>query len=112
MEVQYNTAIDGEIVQIIFDEDSSEDPFSRTKCYFMISQNYEFPGKPALEWHDGENYYGGSEVRSYKLDNDIFELETTDSLSVRIDHSCPKDTLDKIREFFQREFSDKCHKKA
>jgi len=112
IEVQYNEAIEGEIVQVVFDEDSSEDPFNRTKRYVMISQSYEFPSKPTLEWHDGEDYHGGSEVLSYKLDNDILELETTDSLSFRINHSCPKDILDKIRKFFQREFSNKWHKKA
>lgn len=63
-EVEYNEAIDGEIIQITFDEDPEQDPFNRTKCYVMISQNYEFPGTPNVEWHDGESDDGGSEVLS------------------------------------------------
>jgi hypothetical protein len=58
-EVEYTEALDGEIVQLSFDEDPDQDPFNRTKYYFMISQNYEFPGKPSMEWHDGKTDNGG-----------------------------------------------------
>ena len=59
-EVEYNEAIGGEIVQVSFDEDPEQDPFSRTKCYVMISQNYEFQVYPSLEWHDGIDDNGGA----------------------------------------------------
>ena len=48
-EVEYTEVIDGEIVHLSFDEDPDQDPLKRTKCYLMISQNYEFPGKTTVE---------------------------------------------------------------
>jgi hypothetical protein len=56
----------GKIIQISFDEDSSGKPFNRTKCYICISKNYEFTGEPTLEWHDGKDYDGGSEVQKFR----------------------------------------------
>jgi hypothetical protein len=105
-EVEYNEAIDGEIVQITFDEDPEQDPFNRTKCYVMISQNYEFPGTPNVEWHDGESDDGGSEVLSYRLNSDLFELTTTDGVAFRVQHDCRGKTFIKIQEFLQREFGN------
>lgn len=105
-EVEYNEAIDGEIVQITFDEDPEQDPFNRTKCYVMISQNYEFPGTPNVEWHDGESDDGGSEVLSYRLNSDLFELTTTDGVAFKVQHDCRGKTFTKIQEFLYREFGN------
>ena len=104
--VEYNEAIDGEIIQITFDEDPDQDPFNRTKCYVMISQNYEFPGTPNVEWHDGESDDGGSEVLSYRFNSDIFELTTNDGVTFRVQHDCIGKTFTKIQEFLQREFGN------
>jgi hypothetical protein len=105
IDVEYNEAIDGDIVEISFDEDSNEDPFNRTKCYICISQNYEFRGEPTLEWHDGKDYDGGSGIENYNLTKDIFELETTDGLSFKIYHSCPNKVLVQIQEFLDHKFN-------
>ncbi len=105
-EVEYNEAIDGEIIQVSFDEDPDQDPLNRTKCYLMISQNYEFPGKPTLEWHDGETDNGGSEVINYKLTNELFKLVTTNGLMFRIQHYCSEEILVKIQGFLHREFGN------
>ena len=104
IKVEYSEAIDGEIVQVTFDEDKTEHPFKRTKRYICISQNYEFPGKPTIEWHDGKGYDGGAEVLRCNLTNDAFELTTTNRLHFRIRHSCPNDVLVEIQKFLQREF--------
>ena len=104
-EVEYYEAIDGEIVQISFDEDSNEDPFNRTKRYICISQNYEFRGEPTLEWHDGQDYDGGSEIESYNLTKDLFELETTDRLSFKIYHNCSIKVLLQIQKFLEHEYN-------
>ena len=106
IKVEYNEAIDGEIVQVTFDEDDTEDPFKRTKRYICISQNYEFPGKPAIELHDGKDYDGGSEVLNCSLTNNIFELETTNGLRFRIHHNCSNEVLVNIQKFLQREFGN------
>ncbi len=105
-EVEYNEAIDGEIVQVSFDEDPDSDPFDRTKCYVMISQNYEFPGPPTVEWHDGEQYDGGSEVLSCKFTKNFFELTTTNGVKFRVKHDCQVKIFNKIRAFLQHEFNN------
>jgi len=106
IEVEYNEAIGGEIVQISFDEDSNEDPLNRTKRYICISQSYEFPGELTLEWHDGKDYDGGSGIQNYNLTKDLFELETTDGLSFKISHSCSSKVLVQIQQFLEHEFSN------
>jgi len=103
-EVSYLDALDGDIVQLSFDEDPDQDPFHRIKCELSISQNYEFPGKPTVEWHDGEDYDGGVEVRRYRLTQNLFELETIDGPTFTIQHRCPHETYVQIERFLQREF--------
>ena len=106
IDVEYSEAIDGEIVQISFDEDPNANPFNRTKRYICISQNYEFPGQPTLEWHDGNDYGGGSEIVNYNLTKDLFELEATQGLKFRIFHGCSNEVLSQIQEFLESEFNN------
>jgi hypothetical protein len=104
-DVTYTEAIDGEIIQICFDEDSDQDPLNRNKCYLMISQNYEFNhDEPTIEWHDGNKDGGGSEVFSYSLNEKSFELTTNDGLIFSIQHRCEKDVLTKIQQFLEHEY--------
>lgn len=105
-EVVYNEAIDGEIVQVSFDEDPDpdQDPFNRTKCYLMISQNYEFPDSLTVEWHDGKEYDGGSKVLDCKFTNEVLELTTKDGLTFSIRHDCQEEVYVQIKKFLRREF--------
>jgi hypothetical protein len=103
-EVSYNEAIDGEIVQILFDEDPDQDPFNRKKCYVLITQNYEFPGKPTVEWHDGESDDGGAEIKDFELTNSGFELHTNAGVIFKVQHHGNSEVLKMIQSFFQREF--------
>lgn len=105
-EVEYTEAIGGEIVQVTFDEDPEQDPFNRTKCYVLISQNYEFPSSPTLEWHDGKDDNGGEKILSYKLTKDFFELNATNNISIKVQHECNEKTFIEIQSFFQREFGN------
>ena len=105
-EVEYTEAIGGEIVQVYFDEDPDQDPFDRTKCYVMISQNYEFPVSPSLEWHDGIDDSGGEKVLNNKFTNDFFELIITGAITFKVKHYCEEKTFTKIQKFLQREFGD------
>ncbi len=107
-EVDYGEALDGEIVQISFDEDPTEDPMSRTTCYFMISQNYEFPDNPTLEWHNGIDYDGGSEIIDYTFTKEIFEVNLKNGLSFKIHHHCSKSVFIKIQAFLESE----CHQRG
>ena len=101
-EVDYREA--GDIIQISFDEDPEEDPMSRTKCYFMISQNYEFPGKPTLEWHNGIDYDSGSEIDDYTFTKGLFEVNLGNGLSFDIRHHCVKSVFMKIQAFLESEY--------
>lgn len=115
VEVEYDEAMGGEIVCISFDEDPNDYSFNRTKRCISISQNYEFPGKPTLQWHDGEDYdgdySGGTGIKSYNLSKDLFELELTNGLSFNISHSCSNKVLVKIQRFLKHEFGN-ANKKA
>ncbi len=105
-EVEYIEAIGGEIVQVSFDEDPDQDPFNRTKCYLLISQNYEFPGKPTVEWHDGKNDDGGALVANYEFFKSIFKLTTTSNIKFEIQHNCKEETFVQIQKFLFREFGN------
>ncbi len=105
-EVEYTEAIDGEIVQVSFDEDPDQDPFNRSKCYLLISQNYEFHGKPSVEWHDGKTDGGGAEVVSYKFTKTFLELMTDNHLKFKIEHSCSEGKFILIQKFLYREFGN------
>ena len=103
-ELRYEEALGGDIVQISFDEDPTEDPLDRTKRYFLISQNYEFPGKPTVEWHDGIDYDGGSEIVDYVFTKNLFEANLKNGLSIKVHHSCSEDVLMKIQAFLKSEY--------
>ena len=103
-EVEYVEAMDGEIIQLSFDEDSDQDPFNRNKCYLSISQNYEFPGKPSVEWHDGIDSDGGAEVLEYRLTKEVFELITTNNLKFKIQHDWKGKKFTQIQNFLYHEF--------
>jgi hypothetical protein len=105
-EVLYNEAIDGGIVQVSFDEDPDQNSVNETKCYLMLSRNYEFPGSPTVEWHDGKEYDGGSEVLEYKLTSEVFELITNDGLKFSIQHDCQEKIYVQIEKFLRREFGN------
>ena len=103
-EVEYNGANDGEIEQVTFDEDPDQDPFDRVKCYISISQNHEFPGKPTVEWHDGESEDGGAEITSYELTDNILIVQTNSNVTFKVQHQGDSKELKKIKSFLQREF--------
>jgi len=105
-EVDYLEALDGDIVQLSFDEEPGQYPFHRSKCELSISQNYEFPGKASVEWHDGEDDNGGVEVHSYRLTRDLFELGTIDGPTFTIQHRCSHEIYVQIERFLQREFGN------
>jgi len=65
--VSYSEALDGDIVQILFEENTSEDFDDKSK-YILLSVNYEFmPCEPTIEWCDGIEHDGGAELSSYEI---------------------------------------------
>ena len=70
-------AIDGEILQVTFDSAAdSQDWKHRRDPYVFIGQNFEFPGAPTIEWHDGNDYDGGAEVLKVSLTHTNLVIDT------------------------------------
>ena len=96
--VSYNEAIDGEIVQVLFEED--EDPFNPTKLYILISTNYEFgSGTADAEWFDGKEIDGGVKVTSYNLDNEKIIIRLENGNIFEIGHDADASVLESIRSY-------------
>ena len=104
-DVHYGEAIGGELVQITFDEDpTDDDPWSRSKRYFMISHSDEFPGGPTLEWHNGRDYDGGSDIIAYTFTQNIFEVQLKNGVHFTIHHQCSTRVFQNIRAFLESQY--------
>nr|VFJ52858.1 MAG: hypothetical protein BECKDK2373C_GA0170839_10384 [Candidatus Kentron sp. DK] len=103
--VEYDEAIGGNLIRASFREDLDDDPFNSKKKHLVISQLYEFPDDASLQWYDGESggHYSGSEVSSYKLTEQLFELKMTNNVTFTIQHRGLKKVLAQIRHFLQNE---------
>lgn len=100
-DVSYNEALDGDIKQIHFDEDSEDDSFNPSKYYVHISMNYEFPPfTPTVEWFDGSESGGGADIVNYNLKKDSLQLWLNNSMSFYIDFVIEQDIFDKISDVF------------
>jgi len=52
---------------------SNRGPIGRAKRHSMISQNHEVPGEPTVDWHDGSDNDGGSEIVDRAFTKNQFE---------------------------------------
>jgi hypothetical protein len=86
--VHVQNMLDGEILQVVFDtlaEEADED--SRRTPQVTISRNFEFPGGPQIEWHDGTEYDGGAAIRSVVFDRDRVTIEAGGGTRIEIEFS-------------------------
>jgi hypothetical protein len=98
--VSYNEAVDGEIVQVSFEEDGDDDPIEPSKYYFHISVNYEFPPiLPSLEWFDGSKCDGGGNIIKYKLNRNSLQLWLDNGMSFDMHFEIKEVMLNDINEF-------------
>jgi len=64
----YQEALDGEIVQIGFEQDPDDDPLNPQAKSICASINYEFPPCDLFfEWTDGPKFEGGLRARKYEI---------------------------------------------
>ncbi|OEU52443.1 MAG: hypothetical protein BA871_08875 [Desulfuromonadales bacterium C00003096] len=99
-EVEYSEAIDGEIIQISFGENDSDDILENPYNYITISVNYEFPPiEPTIEWCDGVEFTGGNDIKSYAITNDSFQLDLSDNVSFDISFKTNEEKLKNIEAF-------------
>jgi hypothetical protein len=69
-------AVEGDICQVTFDASQNDDAENnRESAYLCISRNFEFPGGPTIEWHDGENYSGGGKITVLNLKKGVLSSE-------------------------------------
>lgn len=99
----YNEAIDGEIIQISFEENECKDPFNQTELYLLLSMSYEFsPFEPTIEWFDGSECNGGAIILNYKLTKNSLQLWLNNNLSFDISFRTNETTYKNIGAFFKR----------
>ena len=98
--VSYNEAIDGEIVQVVFDEDTDNDSTEISKYYLLILVNYEFGShSPSIEWFDGNECNGGASIINYRIDRNSLQISLDNSLSFDIAFSADEQIYKNIESF-------------
>jgi hypothetical protein len=105
--VSYTEALDGDIVQISFDEDPSDDPLNPTSKSVSFAINYEFPPcNLNIEWCDGSRYGGGTKVREYTLSKSKLVLWFEDGSCIRVSFSTDSKTFSKIFSLLNNELGE------
>lgn len=102
--VSYEEALDGDIIQVSFDEYEDDDPFNPTALSLGFSINYEIPPRVIeFVWCDGEKYDGGVKAQKYSLSKNelVVLLDTGDT--IKVNFSCDKRTYEKIETLLNRE---------
>ena len=80
----------GEIVQVTFDSVELRDEEDRRTPYVALSQCFEFPGPPSLEWYDGRDYRGAG-IRSIVLSRNAVRIRANDSTDFAIAYDVAED---------------------
>ena len=100
-------AIDGEILQVTFDTaGQSEDEDERTTPCVLLSQNFEFPGPATIDWHDGSDYNGGSEIRSVVLTRDRVLINLDCGLDIDVKLSIADSRFAKLSSYLRKMLDD------
>lgn len=102
--VNYTEALDGEIVQVDFEEEENDDPLNPTKAYLHISASYEFGSRvPVAQWFDGSDEEGGVEVECFKVTQNEAEIHLANTRIFRISYEAVPPVINKIRSFLSRD---------
>jgi hypothetical protein len=101
--VSYSEALDRDIIQISFEQKDSDDLIDNPYKYLMISVNYEFPPcTPTVEWCDGEDFNGGSEIENYQMNENSLQLNLKDNVSFDISFNTDLKTIEDIKNFLAK----------
>lgn len=102
----YTDALDGDIIQIDFDESLEDDPFNPKFCSLSLSVNYEFPpAKLSAEWCDGIECHGGIDVSKYRIGKGKLHL-WIGMEEIEVDFEVEESTFEKIRSLLLREWGE------
>jgi hypothetical protein len=106
-EVTYTEALDGEIVQVVFQEYPDPDlgssktnmPITAIKN-IVISASYELPPyEPQLEWCDGEEWGGGVAIKEFTLTTKSIKIVLKNSTSIDVNFKTNDITFQNIKRF-------------
>ncbi len=98
--VEYNEAMDGEIIQVIFDTEMNHDSVDDDSISLIIGANYEFPPfKATVDWYDGKEYDGGIEIKSYTLSDNKLILTLQNNMNFVVSFTTDDITFKKIKNF-------------
>ena len=107
-EVDYVEAIDGEIVQVSFQEkpDPGVDYGKKNsglpppiKC-IDISVSYEFPPyTPTVHWCDGEDFGGGQSIKNLELSETRLKISLEKDIHVNVEFNTDEATFKDIKRF-------------
>ncbi len=102
--VSYTEAIDGEIVQVVFEEDEDSDPFHPTKLYLHISANYEFGSRdPTAQWFDGSDEDGGIDIEFFNITQNEAQIQLKNAYIFIISFEAAPSIVENIRSFLSRD---------
>jgi hypothetical protein len=108
--VDCRDALGGEILQLSFDTvQASHDAEERCTPYVLISRNLEFPGPATIEWHDGQNYDGGAEIRSLSLQRDRVSIKLDRNLELEVLFCVPDKKFAMLKSFLSRMIDARFH---
>jgi hypothetical protein len=107
-EVSYSEALDGEIVQVIFQEEPDpEIDYSKKKIpllppikYVMFSASYEFPPYEInVEWCDGKDYDGMKLIKEVVVSKTELKVVLEDGSRINIEFNTDRITFGNIKRF-------------
>ncbi len=109
-ETDYNEAIDGDIVQVHFQEYPDPDidygkknaPLPPPIKSLGFSANYEFGSDIEVSWCDGEEDYGGLAIKNIDLSINNISVLLEDDTLIKVKFSTDKITYKKIHHFLSK----------
>jgi hypothetical protein len=105
--VSYEEALDGDIVQVHFEENPDDDPLNPTSCSLCLSINYEFPLTSIdCEWCDGNDYDGGAEAIKYSISNGEFLVWLNNGMKIKVNFSADTSCINKIERLLRKELGE------
>ncbi len=107
-EVTYTEALDGDLVQLIFQEEPDPEfdyskenqPIPPLTKYVMISANYEFPPCDAtVEWSDGDDYDGMKLIKDIELTKARIKMVLENGCQIDVRYKTDDITFNNIKKF-------------
>src|SRR5436190_909872 len=96
------------MLQVSFDRVSpSHDEDERDTPYVLIGRNFEFPDSATVEWHDGQDYYGGAEITSMCLQRNRVSIKLDRDLELDVTFRVSDKKFAKLKSFLRRMIDDR-----